>query len=606
VRRHAVILVLAILVGIGGWLRLSGANWDDGGHLHPDERYLSIVSDNIRWPSSPLAYFDVGTSSLSPFNTQPGRSYVYGTLPLFGTKLAATVLGRDDYGRLNLVGRRLSALVDTVSIVLVYLTTLLVLEELGRGRARAGALLGAALYAGAVAAIQAAHFFTVDSWSVMLGLATFYLAARSLRAGVQPGSRRFSPLILLVGVGLGLTVACKLSGGFVAVPVLVALGGRAALTRSWASGREVAARVAVDIVTVGGAAYIAFRTAFPYAFASSNWLDLSVNHDYRAAVQSQQDALAGKFLYPPAYQWLLSPRIWDPLENLVVWQLGAPLGLVALGGVGVVGARLARSALAFFRGRPPTRTPAAVAALTTKLMLLAYVLAVFFYFGSLFAHAGRYLLPVVPFACIAAAYGLLALLGTRPRLLVATGGVVVAATFLYALAFHHIYAHENTRMAASDWIVTHVPAGQWIANEHWDDPLPVGGRAQRYRSVELPVFDADDGTKLSKLYDGLSVANYYVVSSPRAWRTIGRLPDRFPLMIRFYRELFAGRLGYRLAASFTSEPELLGVQLHDLGAEEAFWVYDHPPVMIFRRTRVLDADSFRRTLCPSPKPPGCP
>ena len=183
---------------------------------------------------------------------------------------------------------------------------------------------------------------------------------------------------------------------------------------------------------------------------------------------------------------------------------------------------------------------------------------------------------------------------------------VIAGSALYALAYHHIYTQPTTRAAATSWIAGHVPPGKRIANENWDDSLPVGSLAQQYTGHVLPVFDADDSTKLRKLYDGLSTADYYFVSSPRAWRTIGRLPDRFPLMVRYYRQLFAGRLGFTRVAEFVSEPELFGVQLHDIDAEEAFWVYDHPPVYIYERGRELTWPEFRARLCsPPPAPSGC-
>ena len=108
-----------------------------------------------------------------------------------------------------------------------------------------------------------------------------------------------------------------------------------------------------------------------------------------------------------------------------------------------------------------------------------------------------------------------------------------------------------------------------------------------------------------KLYEPLAAADYYVLSSPRAWRTIGRLPDRFPLMTRFYDDLFAGRLGYREIESFRSEPRLLGIRLNDLSAEEAFWVYDHPPVRVFEREQPLGWAAFRQALCAEPAPPAC-
>jgi hypothetical protein len=607
-RRHAPLALLALILVAGGWLRLSGTNWDDGGHLHPDERYLSMVADNIRWPRSPGGYLDVDGSRLSPYNTEVGRAYVYGTLPLFATKLAATALGRDDYGNLNLVGRRLSALADLLTVALVYLITLVALERFGRTAAVTGALLAAALYAATVAAIQSAHFFTADSWTVLLTLATFYLAAASVRAGVPAGAARFSLRVAVVGVALGLTVACKLSGVFVAVPVAVAILGRGALARGWASTREVLLRVGADLLLVAAAAYGAFRAASPYAFARSNWLDVRVNSGFLAALETQQNALDGASLYPPSYQWLLSSRFWDPLRNLVIWQLGIPFGLVALAGLVAVGVAAARSVPGLVgrrnhASRPPTAP--AVAALTVQLMMLAYVTIVFGYVGSLFAHTGRYLLPILPLLAVAAACGLVTMLGAHRRLMLAVGAVVVVATSTYAVAFRHVYAVQNTRMAASDWIVAHVPAGASIVNEHWDDPLPVGASAQRYVGVELPAFDADDETKMRKLYDGLQGADYYVLSSPRAWNTIGRLPSRFPLMTRFYERLFDNRLGYSPSVRFTVHPQLFGVSLDDLGAEEAFWVYDHPPVIIFRHERRLSWDDFRAQLCGPPRPTAC-
>jgi len=612
VRRHIALVLLALIVVAGGWLRLSGTNWDDGGHLQPDERYLSIVADNLRWPRSLGGYLDVGTSPLSPYNTAVGHTYVYGTLPLFATKLAATALGRDDYSRLNLVGRRLGALADMLTVVLVYLTALVVLEEFGRKRAVTGALVAAALYAASVATIQAAHFFTVDSWTVMLSLTTVYLAAASVRSGVPPDSPRFSLRVAVVGVALGLTVACKLSGAFVAIPVLVAMLGRGVLARRWAPNREVAMRVGADLLLVVTVAYGAFRAVSPYAFANSNWLDLRLNGYFRSALGTQQDALHGKFLYPPAYQWLLSPRLWDPLKNLVVWQLGMPFGLVALAGLGVVGVAVTRQLSAVIRRRGRAATPqmapqttAGVVAPTVYLMILAFVTTVFLYVGSLFAHTGRYLLPVVPLLAVAAGFGLVALPSARDGLVLVVSVVVVAATSVYALAFHHIYTVENTRMAASDWIAAHVPAGSTIVNEHWDDSLPVGSRAQRYTNVQLPVFDADDETKLRKLYDGLSGADYYVLSSPRAWRTIGHLPSRFPLMARFYARLFTNQLGFSPSARFTVYPQLFGIPLHDLGAEEAFWVYDHPPVLIFQHVQRLSWNDFRARLCGPPHLAAC-
>jgi hypothetical protein len=602
------VLVAAALFGIvlfGGWLRLSHSNWDRGQHLHPDERYLTQVATSIKWPSSPWQYFDVRDSPLSPYRTQPGQSYLYGQLPLFAGKLVATAAGQDDYAHLNIVGRRLSAVLDTGSIVLVFLLALVLFEELGRRVSVVGGLVAASLYAVTVTVIQASHFFTVESWLVFFSLLTVLVAAHAVRRSVRSNAR-FSFIHVLVGMGLGLAVACKVSGALVAIPVGLGLLGETALVTRRLGSLEGCLRACTSALTILCTAYVCFRVVSPYAFASSNWFDLRINPAFRDALAQQQDATAGKFLYPPSYQWLLSPRLWDPLKNLVAWQLGIPLGIAALAGlVAMTWAFLRPVTWLWKREERPGLAFERQATLTLHVMVVSFVLVGFLYFGSRFGHYGRYLLPLVPFAVLAASYGLVSL-GRWRAISVTAGAAVIAATALYALAYHHIYTKPTTRIAATDWIAAHVPRGSTVATEHWDDSLPVGGLAQQYQGHVLPVFDADDANKLKKLYDGLSTADYYFLSSPRAWRTIGRLPDRFPIMVRYYRRLFGGRLGFVRVARFASEPELFGVQMHDIGAEEAFWVYDHPPVLIYRRAQPLSWAEFRARLCaPAPAPPGC-
>ena len=587
----APVLLLAVAVLAGAFLRLTGSNWDDGHHLHPDERYLSIVANDVAWPRSLAEYFDVDGSPLSPYSTQAGQSYLYGMLPLVATKLAATAAGSDGYGRLYLVGRRLSAVVDSLAILLVFAIGRLVLARREPRAAVRTGVLAAASYALAVTAIQHAHFFTMESWLVFFTLVTFLLAAAVARRPAAEVGRGSLVLSAATGAALGLTAACKLSGLLVALPVAVAIASRA-------RGRVLGA--AADALVVAAAAYTTFRLASPYAFERSSWLSLAPNPDFRGALERQQQALDGEFLYPPAYQWLLSDRLADPLANLVLWGLGLPLGIAVLAGLALLAGDVVRN----------VRAPSAVAdedrSTVVALMLLAFVVVTFAYFASRFAHPVRYLLPIVPLLCVAAERSLAAL---RARSRVVHAGValgVIVSTLVYALAFVQVYRRPHTRVAASEWLARTAPAGAVIVSEHWDDALPLGADAERYRLSQLSVFDPDDDAKLEKLHRELQGADYYVLSSPRAWNTIGRLPDRFPIMARFYELLGDGRLGFDRAATFTSYPGLLGVRKSDLAAEEAFWVYDHPIVIVFRRTSSPSIAEFRAALCREPPaPPGC-
>jgi hypothetical protein len=576
-----VALALAAVLLVGGALRLNGVDWDSGHHLHPDERYLSSVANDVHGPGSVGGYFDVESSPLSPYHTYSGRAYVYGELPLFATKLAAGATGRDNYGELYLVGRVVSALVDTGSIVLVFLIGTILFAPLGRRLATVGALLAAALYALSVTAIQHAHFFTVDSWLVFWTLGAFWLAALlAVRTELRDRSRY--PLVLALGAAVGLAVSCKLSGAVVLVPVGLALAAR--MVAGKRSTRERIARAAAEALLVAAAAYISFRATSPYAFAHSSWLDVGLNPDFRRALDEQRDAVNGVFLYPPSYQWLLSHRLISPAANVLGWGLGPALGVAAVAGLAVLIVRTARRA-----------------ALVVPLMLVAYVVVSFLYYGTRFAHTLRYLLPIAPFLCLAAAAAVLAL----RRFRIAAGVALVGVTLLWAAAFAHVYRAPNTRVAANAWLKAAARPGATIVSEHWDDALPLDAPPGEYEMRQLPVFDADDSAKLAKLYAGLHDADFYVLSSPRAWNTIGRLPDRFPLMVRFYDRLREGKLGYVRAAEFVSRPGLFGISVDDLRAEEAFSVYDHPPVAVYRRVRSLTPAQFRAVICERDALPGC-
>ena len=111
--------------------------------------------------------------------------------------------------------------------------------------------------------------------------------------------------------------------------------------------------------------------------------------------------------------------------------------------------------------------------------------------------AGRGLVPLAPFAALAAAYGLLRLhRASRGPRFPSRAAVLVASVAVSALAYHHIYTVPTTRVAASNWILEHVPRPAAPSSTRiWDDSLPVGCGADRYTGVILPVFDADEATR---------------------------------------------------------------------------------------------------------------
>src|SRR5919198_4803879 len=107
---------LVIVLLMAAFFRFHDLNWDEGHHLHPDERFLSTVTNDLQWPQNLATYFDPNTSTLSPYSLPNMGLYVYGTLPVYIVKWTAILLDRNNYDKISLVGRAISGLFDIGAI----------------------------------------------------------------------------------------------------------------------------------------------------------------------------------------------------------------------------------------------------------------------------------------------------------------------------------------------------------------------------------------------------------------------------------------------------------------------------------------------------------
>jgi YYY domain-containing protein len=119
---------------------------------------------------------------------------------------------------------------------------------------------------------------------------------------------------------------------------------------------------------------------------------------------------------------------------------------------------------------------------------------------------------------------------------------------------------------------------------------------------ELDIVYEDDEAKREYMLTVLNNSDYIAISSNRFYDTQTRNPMRWPLTIAYYDWLFSGELGYDLVATFQETFEFgplrvsdqylptydAPVWLNELEAEEAFSVYDHPVVFLFRRAPDYD------------------
>ncbi len=131
-----------------------------------------------------------------------------------------------------------------------------------------------------------------------------------------------------------------------------------------------------------------------------------------------------------------------------------------------------------------------------------------------------------------------------------------------------------------------------------------------YQGLELFMAAEDTEDKRETMLRVLDQADYLTISSNRFYDSLSRLPMRFPLSLRYYEALFSGELGFELVRTFSSSFRIGGLTfpdqvlpthdapwwLNEWEAEEAFHVYDHPTVFVFRKTADYDREAVARIL----------
>lgn len=189
---------------------------------------------------------------------------------------------------------------------------------------------------------------------------------------------------------------------------------------------------------------------------------------------------------------------------------------------------------------------------------------------------------------------------------------------------------------AHDPIYTSGPVMAWEGS--WDDPVPwptcplpddmvyrddlpsglsrytcpaVGVYNAYYQGIHLWMFADDTEQKHRAMINALDQADYLVITSNRFYDSLSRNPARFPLSIAFYDALFDDEIGFELVRTFKSQPTLGPFTIPDQilptdnlpdflnehwEAEEAFHVYDHPIVLVFRKTDDYSPEKLRAVL----------
>ncbi|MGI8589284.1 MAG: DUF2298 domain-containing protein [Chloroflexia bacterium] len=658
-------LVLSLVMIIAAFMRLYDVNFDQNTHQHPDERAITdwtINRVNLP-PNTTLAQLlDPVHSPLNPRRPtegQPlGSDMHYGAMWLYIVKTVA-VEGSQlfhkpewlTYDGLPLVGRAVSGIFDLVTVFLVFL--------IGRRLyGKHAGLLAAVFSAFAVTQIQISHFYIAEPY-----LVTFLTAALYFSVVLMQNRRAWAAA--LAGLFLGFALACKVSVAPVALLIVAALvlrvayrahtrrlgpptelddphGLEPAKPEERASSVWAAARRAFALLVLAGVTTIVGATVGdPYGVLDSG---LHISFDAGESIPGTTFftlgpmhlvAEQGKYLFqlgqeaaiqrgiadvPFTRQYIGTVPVLYHFQQLVEWGMGPASGVPA------VIALLLAIFLAVRRRR------------AAEILLLSGMIPYFLTIVTLEAKWMRYMLPLVPYMCVLAggllARGLYWSAAIRPRIAewraarrrtVPFGwrarrfafplitAVAVLGSLAWATAFMNIYTHEESRVIASRWLARNLPPNASIGHETWDDNLPLnmpGSPLPPLRDVSMGLYDDRPGPdELTYIKGLLDQADYIVLASNRLYASIPRLPWRYPVQMRYYDLLMSGKLGYTqiLPEAYQKVyPEIFGIKINDDHADESFTVYDHPRVLVYKKTRALSQEDLQTLFGASVNQPSIP
>jgi hypothetical protein len=441
---------------------------------------------------------------------------------------------------LSYASRLLSATLSTATVPLAW--------QIARGALGVvPGLIAALLFAANVASIQSAHFGTTESTLNFLEMLVALVSALYISRTIS-----FERMALVCAFFIGQGLAIKTSALTLAVMPFVA---------SVTSFRELGA------LRVAGAAFLSAVVCIAL-FAVLSPHSVLFLTSFRDAMLFEKKVVTGdadvfwtwQFFGKPNYVFPLSQFAW--LCNPITAGLGLA-GVAIIAYKGVVRRLFSAQYL---------------------LPLVAFVIIEFAIIGGWHAKFVRYLMPCVPGVLLGAVF-IIGRAYQEQRLLLfrITTMVVLGSSLLWAAAYMSIYLHEDSRIAASRWLLDQITDAQLILREPHDNPLPLPVLSGiRFQTRYLNLFEENPQKSASALASDLAHGDWLIIASRRYIGTLPRLQWRFPLACFYYRALFDDEIGYQLVGTFANEPAIFGITIPTRFAEETFQVFDHPTVLVFR------------------------
>lgn len=510
-------------------LRIYGISWDQGIHLHPDERMLMMVADRLH-------FFD----KLNP------NFFNYGSLPIYLMRGLAQIIDTlfgfhlDNYDGMLLLGRFLSTSIDVLTAYFVYLIAKLIFKN------KKVALLSAFFYSISFFAIQNAHFFIVDTFLAFFVTALLYCLLLYLQ---QPTLKKTFLLAL--------SSAAAITTKFTAIIFILVV----VLTIILKDFKQFK-RLIFKLLLFSSSLLLFTLLFMPYAYL--DW------QKFLADVLLQIKLNSDPYVFPYTLQYVGTVPYLYYLKNIFLWGLGPIISLLSLAGI-------------FFIFKEKSKN---------KLLLFVLLFNLFYFLiiGRSAVKFMRYMLPIYPFLALMAGYGLWKITNNKiARSVFLIACLLWTALFLNIYSHEHTRISATRWIKQNIPSGSTLAVEHWDDAL----PLSGGEKYNFVEMTLYDQPDDDQkwfvlNEKLKRTdYIILSSNRLYIPLQKLS--DCQKFKVCYPKTAEYYGKLFNGQLGFQKVAEFSVYPGFkigsLRFEIPDDSADESFTVYDHPKVIIFKKKR---------------------
>lgn len=398
-------------------------------------------------------------------------------------------------------------------------------------------------------AIQFAHFGTTESLLILFYSLIIYLSL------LLQESRTTASVVWLALVS-GLAIATKASSIlFTFVPLITIL----TCLRSWDRYKNLFKFGVLTII-------------FMVIFSPHNFINFN---DFIGSMNYESEVALGKLLVFYTRQFFNTQPILFQFEKIFPYALGLPVFVMGL--IGLMSLDWTNR----------------------KINLLRFGFLVYFIPSAIiFAKWSRFMAPVFPIMLIFAMLIIsnikdqISKLSSKFKVLRFTLGfalcALIFAMIIPGIAYLSVYQNHDVRFQASQWIYKNISNNSYILSETANVvDIPVESESYKvhkvYKVISFNFYDLDENLQLQEeLKEHLRLADYIFVPSRRIFFNLN---NRYPLLDKYYSDLFSGKLGFKKVAEFESHPKIFQWKFPDEQAEETWTVFDHPVIRIYKKTK---------------------